>query len=176
MKDSFEGKLSFNIKTYKDFFWMMQENYNDFRANPVSARLAINVAMNAWHFTEWIYHDLKKFRHFSSKYKNLRAFQDYIKNMCSSFDVIQDIATGSKHYFLDRHIPKTASTELKDGDYSREYNRGDYDVSELEIHLDNGQKVLFEDEIRNVIDFWEKYTQDEPAMYKIFDFVFPEND
>jgi hypothetical protein len=69
------------------------EDYNDFKKDTSSSRIALNCAMTAWHLTDWIYHEFG----FESSFKNIYDFQEVVKRDCESLVVMHDITSGSKH-------------------------------------------------------------------------------
>src|SRR5688572_7858128 len=95
--------LSFDIKTSEDFFKKLQEDYSEFCIEKTSSRFALNCAMTAWHLTEWIYNEFNS--QLSSCFPKLTDFQTDIKKQCPSLQIMHDIANGTKHYLLTKHIP-----------------------------------------------------------------------
>jgi hypothetical protein len=45
----------FDIKNSRDFLEKLYQDYKDFQNNRQSARLAINDALTAYHFAEWVW-------------------------------------------------------------------------------------------------------------------------
>jgi len=146
--------LSFDIKTSEDFFKKLQEDYKEFCIDKTSSRVALNCAMTAWHLTEWIYNEYNS--QLISNYSTLTAFQIDIKRQCPSLQIMHDIANGTKHYLLTRHRPIIKDTTLHQGAFSSDFSR-DFDISTLDIELNDGTKIYFEDEIETSINFWIQY-------------------
>jgi hypothetical protein len=148
--------LSFNIKISIDFFNKLLEDYNEFLSDEISSRIALNCAMTAWHLTDWIYNEFNNMFH--NQFPTLPLFQQDIKRQCPSLQIMHDLANGSKHYLLTRHQPIVKETNLHEGPFSREFSR-EFDTTTLEMELNDGTKIYFEDEIEKVINFWRQYFQ-----------------
>jgi len=148
--------LSFDIKTSKDFFKKLLADYDEFCTDPTSSRVALNCAMTAWHLTEWTY---SEFNHsLSNQFRTLALYQQDLKQQCNSLQTMHDLANGTKHYFLTRHRPIVKETNLHEGTFDSTFDRT-FDISTLEIKLNDGTKIYFEDEIGSVITFWKLYLQ-----------------
>lgn len=148
--------LSFSIKKPEDFFKKLQEDYIEFCKDKTSSRVALNCAMTAWHLTEWIYNEYNS--QLIHSFQKLSDFQSFIKVQCPSLQIMHDIANGTKHYRLTRHNPIIKNTNLHQGEFSNDFNR-DFDISTLDIELNNGKMIFFEDEIEISISFWAQYLQ-----------------
>lgn len=146
--------LSFGIKSSKDFFQKLQDDYSDFCKDKTSSRIALNCAMTSWHLTEWIYHEYNT--QLISTFPEIYAFQAQIKKMCPSLRILHDIANGTKHYLLTKHVPVIKETNLHQGAFSNDFSR-DFDISTLDIELKDGSKIYFEDEIEKAVLFWKEY-------------------
>lgn len=112
--------------------------------------------MTAWHLTEWTYNEFNG--QLSSQFKNLAAYQQDLKQQCHFLQIMHDLANGTKHYLLTRHQPVIKETKLHEGAFSSGFSRG-FDISTLDIELNNETIISFEDEIKKVISFWKKYLQ-----------------
>ncbi len=148
--------LSFEIKTSVNFFKKLLEDYEEFCLNKTSSRIALNCAMTTWHLTEWVYNEFSN--QFLSEFGNLIPFQKEIKQQCPSFQIMRDLANGTKHYVLTRHNPIVKETELHKGSFSNAFSRS-FNISRLEIELKDGSRLYFEDEILKTIVFWRQYLQ-----------------
>ena len=148
--------FGFEIKTTLDFYKKLLEDYNEFCNDKTSSRVALNCVMTAWHLTEWSYNEFfhQLFPHFST----LASYQKEIKKECPSLQIMHDLANGTKHYRLTRHIPIIKETILHKGIFSSDFSR-DFDVSTLDIELKDGKRIYFEDELSTTINFWNKYLQ-----------------
>jgi hypothetical protein len=151
-KTIFMNKYGFEINTTALFFRKLIEDHEDFYKDRTSSRVALNCVMTAWHLHEWVYNEYN----LSSTYPKLRIYQDYLKVSCPSFQLMQDLANGTKHFKITLYIPKVQETHLHQGGFSSGFSRG-FDISMLEIKLDDGSVVDFESQIQNVINFWKGY-------------------
>jgi len=151
------NNLSFNIKTTRDFYNKLNEDYEEYFKDRLSSRKALNFALTAWHLSDWTYNEFNN--KFKAAYKDLGSFQSNLKELCPSLQFMHDLTNGTKHYTLKRHNPKIKETCLHVGDFNDDFNR-DFDISMLEIDLKDGTKVYFEDEIKIVMGFWTKYLKE----------------
>lgn len=148
------NQLSFEVRTTTDFFHKLMDDYNEFLKNITSSRLALNCAMTAWHLFDWVFNEFYYTQ--PSPFNSVSDFQRFIKQQCRSLQIMHDLTNGTKHYLLNRRKPDVKETKLHNGGFSREFSR-DFDISILEIELNDGTTVYFEDEIKNVIEFWRDY-------------------
>jgi len=150
------NSLSFDIKTTIDFYRKLLEDYREYSLDESSSRLALNCAMTAWHLTDWTYNEYNS--QLVSHFPTLSFFQQKIKLLCPSLQIMHDLANGTKHYHLTRHTPIIDDTKLHQGTFDNSFSRA-FDITTLDIKLKDGTKVYFEDEIDAVIIFWRHYLQ-----------------
>jgi hypothetical protein len=143
--------LSFNITTSKEFLAKLLEDYEEFKKDATSERIAINCAMTAWHLSDWIFYEYGY-----EKTMKLFNFQESLKAQCPSLQVMQDITHGSKHFKLKTHQPKIEATRLHHGSFDKSFDRS-FDISSLDIEMKDGTKRYFEDDLNAVVGFWSKY-------------------
>lgn len=148
------SNFSFEINKSHDFYMKLLEEHNDFKKNRTSSRFAINCAMNAWHLIDWVYYEYE-----TINFKDLKLFQSYCKNNCSSFQIMHDITNGAKHFKLDRHKSSVSDSYLHEGEFDDSFDSS-FNVSSLVLKDIDGQTIYFETEIRNVIEYWENYFKD----------------
>ena len=74
--------LSFDIKTSKDFFNKLLDEYNEFQSGELSSRVALNFAMTACHLTEWIYNEFNYL--LRNQFSTLSLYQQNIKQQCNT--------------------------------------------------------------------------------------------
>jgi hypothetical protein len=150
------SNLSFDIKTTSDFLKKLLEDYKEFCRDKTSSRAALNCAITAWHLTEWTYIE---FQHqIANQFTTLGLYQKYLKAQCPSLQIMHDLTTGTKHFLLKSHSPVIKDTTLVKGSFSIDFDR-DFDISTLNIELNDGTKSNFEDEIGIAVNFWMKYLQ-----------------
>jgi hypothetical protein len=145
---------SFEIRSSKDLFKKLEEDYNDLDKEPLSSRHAINCAMTAWHLVDWTLIEFESIHGYSiSQIGDYRKFLDN-----SSLDIMGDIANGSKHLNVTRPRSDISNTQLHDGDFDpNDFSSEDFDVSCLELEMKDGTKKVFIEELEKVILFWETY-------------------
>ena len=148
--------MGFDIRTTLDFFNKLQEDYREFCKDKTDSRNALNCAMTAWHITDWAYNEFNQ--QLLAQFPTLPSFQQDIKKQCPSLQIMNDITNKAKHYRITRYKPSIKETELHHGAFSKEFSR-EFDISALEIELNDGTFIYFEDEIKTVIDFWTRYLQ-----------------
>jgi hypothetical protein len=148
------SSLSFDIKTSKDFFKILLEDYKEFDGNRTSSRHALHCAIIAWHMIEWVH------KEFESQLSE-DLFKKKIVQQCPSFEIMRDIADGTKHSQLGRKNLLVKETELHRGVFSEVFSR-EFDTSHLYVILSDGAKIYFEDEIKKVVLFWTEYLKLKP--------------
>lgn len=149
------ARYSFEIKTPQDFLRKLHEEHRDFQSDPLSSRHAVNFAMTAWHLKDWVWAYYKTtIKTLESNIKDLDDFDAYLRSKCPELEIMQSIATGTKHVNVDRNQRKIQSTELHEGSFDSGFSR-DFDVDVLQIILNDGSVVFFEDEAPKVLEFWE---------------------
>ena len=96
------------------------------------ARVPGDDDMTAWHLIEWVWADHKS--------------------------TVQAIANGSKHVHVKGKSggDKVQSTELHKGSFGRSFDRS-FNISRLNVKLDDGTVVMFDDVIKVVVDFWNAF-------------------
>lgn len=150
--------FSFDIKDSIDFYNKLLEDYEEFKKNSISSRLAINCTITAWQFVDWVYIEHAD----KSRYSKLGNFQADMKLKCPSLQIMQDITNGSKHLILTKYTPKVRKTNLHEGIFdSNIFDDNIFDTSMLEIEMQDGTKLKFEDEIEKDVAFWKIYLNTE---------------
>jgi len=148
------NELSFDIKNSRDFFLKLEEDYEEFCRSRTSSRIALNCALTAWHLTDWIYNEYKLL--LLDTHPKFVDFQNWVKSQCESLQIMHDIANGTKHYLLTKHVPIVDKTAFHQGEFSDEFSR-EFNTSSLNIELKDGNKIYFEDEIEKAISYWREY-------------------
>ena len=152
---------SFTIRTAEDFFGKLEDERADFQRQPADSRHAINCAMTAWHLTDWIWADWLKGspdtqqKLFGSLFKNIKDFKKHVVSggECPDLEVMQSIATGSKHFGAERK--EVDSTGRKGTAFSpRAFQQDAFQVGTLVVRLPNGQERLFKDILGEVTNYW----------------------
>jgi hypothetical protein len=146
---------SFDIHTAADFFDKLQQEYQDFVDDPLSSRHAINCALTAWHLIDWTWAGHKEVvRGLEPSIKTKHEFVRYVISQCPELAIMQCIANGSKHFQQSRS--KVKSTRLHGGAFSRGFSRG-FNISTLDVVLDDGSTVTFDDIAETVVEYWSSF-------------------
>ncbi|KIQ14654.1 hypothetical protein RT99_22740 [Flavobacterium sp. MEB061] len=141
--DNSTKKLKELILEYEDF---LKDDLIEYKAN--------NLCTNAWHIFDWI---LVEFRNIHGYY-NIGDLRNSLYPRCNSLKIMHDIANASKHNNLDRPKASIRTTNMHEGDFCKaDFSSDDFDVSRLEIELEDGMILNFNEEIKNVIEFWKSY-------------------
>ena len=148
------SSFSFDIKSSSDYFNKLKEDYIEFCLNKTSSRVAINCAMTSWHLADWTYKEFNQ--QLLSQFSVFNSYKDNLKTLCPDLKIMQDITNGSKHFSITKYTPKIKTTGVHDGDFNEDFSN-DFDIAALEIELNDGTTVYFDDAIERVINFWELY-------------------
>ena len=70
--------------------------------------------------------------------------------------ILHDLVNSFKHKKLDRPKVKIKETKKHGGAYSNAYSKA-YDVSRLEVHFENHNKIDVDDLIKIVINYWSQF-------------------
>ncbi|MDP5198886.1 hypothetical protein [Flavobacterium sp. DG2-3] len=128
--------------------------YHDFRKDNLTEYKANNLCTNAWHIIDWVFVEFENI-HGYDKIGDLRSS---LYPRCHSLKIMHDIANASKHKNLDRPKAFIRTTSIHEGDFCKEdFSSDDFDVSRLEIVLEDETTLDFNEEIQNVIEFWKSY-------------------
>ncbi len=146
--------LSFDIKDTESFFKKLLEEYKEFKKDVLSSRIALNCAMTSWHLIEWVYIEFHSI--LSPTYPTLTLFTLAIKAQCPSLQIMHDLSNGTKHHTLKNHRPIIKDTKLHEGTFDQSFDRS-FDTSSLDIELNDGTQLYFEDEIQKMVAFWTHY-------------------
>lgn len=146
------NKLSFGIKSSKDFLNKLIADFDGYLESGNSSRIALNCAMTSWHLTEWIYHEFD----FKNQYSNEYKFQQHIKGLCSSLQIMHDLSNGTKHFKLKTHKPEVKETERKVGAFDNTFDFS-FERTMLKIVMPKNKILVFDNELKKTIDFWTDY-------------------
>jgi len=146
------GSFSFDIKTSEDFYKKLKEEYKEYLSNTTSSTYALNCTISSWHLVEWAYKET------NGNFRNLRAFQNHMKDLCPSLQLMQDLTNGTKHTEITFYESSIARTDLYEGTFDDTFD-DTFDTSQLEIELKDGRVLYFKDVIELVIEHWDNYFQ-----------------
>ena len=147
---------SFDIKTSMDLFNELSKRVEEYNKNPMSSGNAVICAILCWHVVEWIY---QEYREQLSAYNTNQKFQEFMKEECVSLCYMQDIANGSKHRGITRYTPIVKKTKKHNsgGAYSNAYSNAYSSSPCLQMELDEGQVVSFDEEIQKAKSFLDSF-------------------
>jgi hypothetical protein len=162
-----KNNLTFEINNSTDLFNKLIDEYNDFDKQHLNPRFALNCAITTWHLSDWSFNEFfKNDPRFQDseindkkgcvkKISGLLKYQNHIKKECQDLEYMRLITNGIKHCVLNDKSRKESS-KIKQGDYSTEYSRHDYDVSRFIIELDSKNEIDFEKALLSTINYWKK--------------------
>jgi hypothetical protein len=159
--------MTFEIKTSKDLLKKLLEEYLDFDKQHLNPRFAINCAITAWHLTDWTYYEYyykdKRFQDTElidkkgckKKIPGILKYQQFAKKNCPELELMRLITNGIKHCILNDNTRKE-KTIVKEGDFSTEFSRHDFNVTRFEIEINKNKKIDFEKTLITVINYWKE--------------------
>jgi hypothetical protein len=122
----------FAIKTSRDFYGKLLEDFADFQSDQTSARCAINCAVTAYHLHEWVWGDWLKTDFQAWKALGIRDRNSFIAWMDRNmpwFTILQSITNGSKHF--DRN--ESAKTQVVGAFDPRVFQNNAFDVRRRKV-------------------------------------------
>ena len=151
---------AYEIKTTADFFKKLLDEREDFLKNPTSSRHAINCAFTAWHIYEWVYSEYQS-HPFMQQFKNSKQFRDWLLKKNRDFQLIRDLADGSKHFSLNRPDNTILGTHIKrKGELFGRRPLAE-DTLILQMKFMNGSSMSFDDLFYVITIFWYEFLQRE---------------
>ncbi len=105
---------SFEIRTARQYLdELLRPAYAEFREDRLSSRKAITCAIFAWHLRDWVWAQNKGKLEDALDLRKLADFDSYLFTNCPELSIIQELATGSKHF--ERIASAVQSTGLSHG-------------------------------------------------------------
>jgi hypothetical protein len=95
----------FDLTNSRDFYAILVEDFDDFMAEPHSARRAVHCAITAYHLHEWVWGDWFKHDYDVWKALGIRdkdSFRSWIDGKCVWFLAVEELANGTKHFIRDQ--------------------------------------------------------------------------
>ena len=95
----------FDLTGSYDFYTMVVEDFDDFMAEPHSARRALHCAITAYHLREWVWSDWLESDWEVQKALGISdeaTFNTWVNRECVSFRSIRELANGTKHLRMER--------------------------------------------------------------------------
>lgn len=136
---------TFGLTNSKDFLEELRGSVSDLERDPANPRLARYSAIVAWAMCDWVRKDLGE-----------QVKHEWIKEQCPALGYLQDLGNFFKHRELKSPKNSTLRAAIRTGSFSRGFSRG-LDIVRLELVLEDGSNLWFEDAIHEALEFWEKY-------------------
>lgn len=149
------NKYNFGEYNSKEKLLSLLENFQNFELDETNSSKALNLSSEAWHLTDFVFEEYKA----ELDFQNLGDFRSDLFNQCEFLKIMHDLANASKHFNLSRPKAQIKLTRKHNGAFSSGFSR-DFDISHLEIILEDDNKLDFLHVIKNVIQFWKKYFND----------------
>jgi hypothetical protein len=158
----------FNIKNCRDLYLKLVAEYEDLLKDPISARVAINFALTAYHMAEWIWGEWLENDTVARDKLGIGAKEELKGWVCRQNLLLADmrsIANGSKHFKKDR-FGKTAvgNDYVEPGYVEPDY----FESTCLLIDTGRGPKPVWTDlrsVAEQVVAFWRDFLH-EHSRYK----------
>lgn len=151
----------FNISTSRDFLAKLEADYADFKAQPDSARHALNCIITAYHLYEWVWGDWLKTDHATWKKLHIRdieSFRKWVTTAWSGFQTAEALANGAKHFTrapVTERIAGYGRGPYGIGPYGRPYLLIDHGSSATAPRWQTAEQLLDEG-----IVFWKAFFRD----------------
>lgn len=91
----------FDLANSQDFYAVLVADFDDFMAEPHSARRALHCAITAYHLHEWVWGDWLRTDRATKATLGIsdkRSFLGWIDRHCVWFPGVQGLANGTKHF------------------------------------------------------------------------------
>ena len=109
-KFSFENSADLHWKLY----WEIERLQAATPDNPIDMKChAFNAAVTAWQLTEWVFADMTQAQKAKRGIATIVDLQTLARTQCRAVHICRQIATASKHRFVDRHYDLGVSTSLE---------------------------------------------------------------
>jgi hypothetical protein len=150
----------FDIVTSRDFLSKLEADYADFKAQPDSARHALNCIITAYHIYEWVWGDWLKTDDVawcSLSIRDKKTFEDWLHVNCPEFAVLESLTNGAKHFIRENTSRETqrvagfGSGPFGIGPFGRSYLLIDYGSDKAE------RWQTAEQLIDSAVMFWRRF-------------------
>ena len=136
----------FGLSSSADFLGELRETVSDLNKDPTNPRLAMYAAIVAWSMCDWVEIELPQ-----------PVQHSQIKEQCPALRHLRELAIVFKHRKPKRLV--TLAAAVKTGAFGRGFSRA-FDIARLELVLEDGSKLWFEDVIQEALDFWDNFFRD----------------
>jgi hypothetical protein len=93
-------QIMFDLVTAHDFYAMLVEDFDDFMAEPHSARKALHCFITAHHLLDWVWHDqIASKADLRARFgvQSLKDFAEWVDSRSVWMTFVHEIANGTKH-------------------------------------------------------------------------------
>ncbi len=141
----------FGIENSRDRLNQLKENFEKLKQDELNVSLAEKACEDAWHLADWFFEEQKQTDPTLTKEK----FRCKIYNECPQMKILHDLVNSFKHKKLSNPKVRITETKKHGGAFSSDFSK-DFDVSRLEVHLEDGNKIDVDDLIKIAIDYWNQ--------------------
>ena len=139
---------TFGLSDSADFLDELRGSISDLQKDPVNPRLARYAAIVAWAMCDWVQKDLGE-----------QVKHACIQKQCPALAYLHDLGNFFKHRQLNSPQKSTLRAAKRTGSFAREFSP-EFDIVRLQLVLEDGTNLWFEDVIQEALEFWEKYFKD----------------
>lgn len=143
------NRISFGAKNSQEKMQELVAEYNDFKEDTLNQIKVNNLCTNLWHLSDWIL-----IEYFASMSK--ADFRQDLFRQCDELKIMHDIANANKHFELSRPKARIKESRKHDGVFDRTFDFT-FDISRLEIEMEDGLVLDAEKTIDKVFNFWVSY-------------------
>ena len=136
---------TFGLSDSADFLDELRGSISDLKKDPANPRLARYAAIVAWAMCDWVQKDLRE-----------RVNYAWIQKQCPALAYLHDLGNLFKHRQLKSPEKSTLRAAKRAGSLGREFSP-EFDIVRLELVLQDGANLWFEDVIQEALEFWERY-------------------
>jgi hypothetical protein len=150
----------FGIQNSRDFYEKLVAEFEDLHHDPMSARIAVNCAITAYHLAEWIWGDWLKSDAVAKAalvINTLDEFKEWVDSQTPYFAAMQSITNGTKH-FNQKAFPQT---QISDGAFDRgAFDPNAFSVNGLLVEVQVSGQVHWQDyetAAEQLLLFWRSF-------------------
>lgn len=143
----------FEIENSQDKLKVLELDYKKLIQDPLNISLAEKACSDAWHLADWVFEEKREVN-------NLLTKQNFRENLflnCPEMRILHDISNCIKHKVLSRPKAQIKETKKHGGSFSSSFSK-DFDVSRLEVYLDDGSKIDVDSLLKISIEYWKNET------------------
>ncbi len=129
----------------------MTGDYRRLIADPLDISLAEKCCQDAWHLADWDFKDKQKSKLGLTK----EQYRIDLYLQCPEMRILHDLSNSMKHWSLDNPKAKIQKTNIHRGAFTSAFSKA-FDISGLQVILDNGQQIDVDDLVKIAIDYWTK--------------------